>query len=98
MFAGSVEREGRLAKKVSGFGNQRIALPAAARVPAPLAHVRPEMRTSVQRDYARVVDLLVEDDKVITGLEQLNVVVVRTRSHRRSGVVSKYASHPQPRG
>ena len=46
------------------------------------------MRTTIQPDDANVVDHLDEEHDVIAVLEDLNVVVVGAREHRRSGVQS----------
>ena len=44
------------------------------------------MRTTVGRDDARVVDHLVDDHDVARSLQNLQVVVVGARDHRRPGV------------
>src|SRR5882724_12022445 len=44
--------------EVHRLHHQRVVLPMAARVPQPLAHARIEMRTPIQRDDARLMDLL----------------------------------------
>ena len=50
------------------------------------------MRAPVQRDDARVVDHLVEDDHVVGCLEQLHVVVVGARRHRWPRVEAEQAA------
>src|SRR5262249_37741789 len=65
-------------------------LPAAARVAAPLPDA--PMRTPVHRDDACVMDHLVEKHHVSRPLEKLNILVVSTRNHRRSGIEPQYAT------
>src|SRR5215471_15909153 len=44
------------------------------------------MRTSVERNDPRIVDHLVDDRDISGSLEQLDIVVVGARGHRRSGI------------
>src|SRR6266849_5935367 len=71
-----------LVRKVDGIDDQRIARPVAARV----AHPPPDgsMRTPVHRDDARVMNHLVENHDVVGELDELDVVVVDARQHRRT--------------
>ena len=50
------------------------------------------MRAAVERDDPRLVDHLVEDDDVAARLDDLQVVVVRARNHRRPGVEAENAA------
>ena len=50
------------------------------------------MRTAAQINNAGAVDHLVEDEDVSRRLDQLDVVVVRARHHRRPGVESEDAA------
>ena len=54
------------------------------------------MRTVVERNHPHVVHHLVEDDDVVGGLEELHVVVVRARHHRRTGVEPHEAPFREP--
>ena len=58
-----------LRAEVPGFHHQRIAFPTAPRVSHPLPHGLGEVRPAVQRDDARLVDELLEDDDVAGNLE-----------------------------
>src|ERR1051325_11662982 len=50
------------------------------------------MRATVQRDYARVVDHLIQDDEGMRRLDHLIVVVVGAGHHGRTGTVQQDAA------
>src|SRR5207248_3084926 len=70
--------------EVEGLDDERVALPAPARVPGPPREGA--VRAAVGRDDACVVDHLGEDDDVAGRLDDLQVVVVGAGNHRRTGV------------
>src|SRR5450432_2520070 len=65
--------------EVSGIDNQGLALPAAPRVPVPLADSRRQMGTPVQGNDASLVDDLHHHDYVAGTLQNL-VVTIGTRA------------------
>src|SRR5262245_52382498 len=83
-------RETRLAFEVDRFNDQRVALPVAPRITPPKRDV--PMWTSVERNDPRIVDHLVDDRDKSGTLEQLDIVVVGARRHRRSGIKAKDAA------
>src|ERR1700730_16063767 len=50
------------------------------------------MRTSVERNDPRIVYHLVDDRDISRSLEQLDIVVVGARRHRRSGIEAEDAA------
>ena len=68
--------------EVGRLDDQRVALPAAARVPQPLPNPSVRMRPPVERDDPGVVDHLDEDHDITRRLEDLVVVVVEAGHHR----------------
>ena len=85
MFPGAKRRATSvrsLSGEVRRLDNQRIALPPATRIAEPLPDLWLGMRTSVQRDYAGIVDHLDKDDNVARALQDLIVVVVEAGHHR----------------
>ena len=80
--------EVRLTREIGGIDNQRASFPMATRVPHPLADVLRKMGPSIQRDDARVVDLLVENHDISRSLDQLKIVVITRGRHWRSAVRS----------
>ena len=74
------------AVEVGGFNNQRVAFPMAAGVSHPLPDVLCQMRTPVDWNDPRIMDLLVEDHDVAGHLDQLEIVVVAGRRHGRTTV------------
>ena len=90
--AGARIAERGLGEEVAGRDDQRVALPARARVADPLADARGQMRPAVERDEPCAVDHLVEDRHVAGRLEDLDVVVVGARGHRRPGVEAEEAA------
>ena len=54
------------------------------------------MRLSRERDDAGVVDHFVVDHDVVARLNDLNVVVIRARRHRRAGVEAENAALADP--
>src|SRR4029077_12785551 len=50
------------------------------------------MRTSVERNDPRIVDHLVKDRDISGSLEQLDIVVVGARGHRRPGIKAEDAA------
>src|SRR5712671_3982595 len=83
-------RETCLAFEVDRFNDQRVALPVAPRITPPKRDV--PMWTSVERNDPRIVDHLVDDRDKSGTLEQLDIVVVGARGHRRSGIKAKDAA------
>ena len=81
-----------LSVKFRRLHDERVAVPVAACVTHPLPQVVRHVWASVQRDDARVVHHLVEDDDVAGSLDQVHVLVVATREHRRAGIESEEAS------
>src|SRR2546426_4163573 len=61
---------------VSRLDDQRASLPSTARIPEPAADVVWQMRTSIERDNASVVDRLRKEHDVSGSLHDLVVVVV----------------------
>ena len=87
VLAGAQERPADLvvlAVEVRRLDYQRVAVPVAARVAHPLAHLRRDVRPAVQRHDARVVVLLRQQDDVVRRLEHLDVVVVAAGADRRT--------------
>src|SRR6266704_369761 len=82
VFTGSSEVS--LIGEIRCVDDQRIALPAAARVAHQLADVWPQVRTPVQGYDANVVDLLLENRHVSGTLLKLNIAVVGLGEHGRS--------------
>src|SRR5262249_52873172 len=76
--------EVRFVGKIRGVDDERISFPMSTRVSHPLLDSLWKMRSSIHRNDARVVDLLVKDDDVSRCLYQLIVIVVAGRRHRRA--------------
>ena len=74
VLAGALERV--LAVEIRRLDDQRLALPVAAVASRPLTDVWRQVRTSVERDDADVVDHLDENHHVAGRLHDLIVVVV----------------------
>jgi hypothetical protein len=68
--------------EVRRLDDEGIAVPAAPRVAEPLADAVAQVRPSVERDDARVVNHLDEDGYVLFRLHNLVVVVVEAGKHR----------------
>ena len=93
---GARPSERGLAQEVRGNDDERVALPAPARVADPLPEPVRQGCASVEGDDAGVVHHLVEDDDVVGGLEELHVVVVDARRHRRTRVEPEEAALGYP--
>ena len=76
--------------EVDGLDDQRVAFPAAARLPRPRVDAGP--RLPVERDDARIVHHLVEHHHVVRRLEELHVLVVAAGGHRRPLVEAEDAA------
>ena len=74
----------RLPLEVDRLDHERVALPAAARVADP-AWER-AMRAAIKRDDPCLVNHLGLKNDVVARLDDLHIVVVRARDHRRPGV------------
>ena len=72
--------------EVRRVDDERVAVPVSARCARPLQQIGRERGTLVERDDARGVHHLGHDDDMVRRLEQLHIVVVGARRHRRSGV------------
>ena len=76
VLARTLER--KLVREIRRFDNQRLALPTTAVAPRPLTDVGRQMRTSVQRNDADVVEHLGENHHVSRNLHNLIVVASAT--------------------
>src|SRR4030095_14353406 len=76
--------EARATKKVLRLDDERVAFPAAARASEPLWDAAGGL--PAQRNDAGVVDHLGADRRVSWSLNDLHVVVVGARRHRRTGI------------
>src|SRR5438128_1465802 len=81
VLARALERE--LVREIRRFDNQRLALPMTAVAPRPLTDVWRQVRTSVERNDADVVEHLGENHHVSGHLHDLVVVVVGPAEHWR---------------
>src|SRR5262245_28283801 len=85
----------RLVGEIRRLDDQGLAFPAANRVPRQASNVGRQMWTSIERDNARLMDHLNENHHVTRPLDDLIVVVIGARQHRRTGAVHENASHAQ---
>src|SRR6266566_1580761 len=81
VLARALERE--LVREIRRFDNQRLALPMTAVAPRPLADVWRQVRTSVERNDADVVEHLGENHHVSGRVHDLVGVVVGPGKHWR---------------
>src|SRR5579859_6801877 len=84
MRIGTRSGQARFALEIYGIDNESIPLPMANRVSPPLANA--PVWTPIQRDDASAVDHFIENHDGSGSLEQLNIIVVGARNHRRPGV------------
>src|SRR5207302_251073 len=84
-LARALERE--LVREVRRVNDQCLTLPMTAVAPGPLPNAWRQMRTSVQRNDANVVEHLGENHHVSRSLHNLVIVVVGAAQHGRSVVV-----------
>src|SRR5437016_3156413 len=82
--------------EVCGVDNKRIAFPMSAGVTQPLAEVLAEMWARVERNDAMFVDHLVENRHVSSGLDNLNIVVVRARKYGQGACRHNAALRKRP--
>src|SRR5262245_7672551 len=93
VLTGPLER--RLVGEIRRLDDQGLTFPVANRIPRQAADVGRQMWTSIERDNARLVDHLHENHHVTWSLDDLIVVVIGARQHRRTGAVHENASHAQ---
>src|SRR5438094_134244 len=70
----------RLVVEIGGLDDERIAVPAAARVPQPLTDTWPDVRATVHRYDSHFVDVFLETSHILRRLHDLVVVVVNSRN------------------
>src|SRR5882672_8010171 len=78
--------EVRLVAEIRRLDDERIAVPSPPAVAEPLAKAGREVRSAIERDYADLVNHLVQDDDLVRGLENLQVRIVRARQTRHRPV------------
>src|SRR5205814_5510056 len=76
----------RLVGEICCLDHESIALPMTAGIPLPLTHVLSEMGTAVKGDHANLVNHFVENRDISGSLDNLNIIVIRARKHRRAGI------------
>ena len=83
--------------EVRRVDDQRVALPAAARVAHPRAEARGEMRTAVERNDARVVDHLGEEQSRSSGVCTIwRLLLYGTGQHHFRQAARDAALHQAP--
>ncbi|MQA28451.1 MAG: transposase [Luteitalea sp.] len=81
--------------EVGRLDDEGLTLPAAARIPGPLADRRWQVGAPIERDDADVVDHLVQQHHILGGLQHLHVRVVAPAGHRWAGVEADDAAYAQ---
>src|SRR5206468_5586071 len=84
-----------LVREIRRFDNQRLALPTTAVAPRPLADVWRQVRTSVERNDANVVEHLGENHRVSRRLHDLVGVVVGPAKHWRPVAIHQDAARTE---
>src|SRR5687767_10254368 len=82
-IAGDDPRVEGAVPEIRRLDDQRIALPATARISHPQPNVLADMWAAVQGNEAHVADLLVEDRDIARSLHDLVVHVAEGRKHRQ---------------